>query len=113
MMLDTAVSHLDQAIARVRPMLHGKKGKDFTSEILAHRTIILWAAAKAARHLGASDVVHDSFMQLATEIGLINVRGYWLGADVRACIRQYGAQDMTHCINWALQGRNPFATGGC
>ena len=75
------------------------------------RIHILWAAAKAARNLGAEDVVRDVFMALAIETNLINERGYWTGNDVRDYVRRHGAEDVAHVIAWALRGWNPFEEG--
>jgi hypothetical protein len=75
------------------------------------RIHILWAAAKAARKLGADDVVRDAFMALAIETNLINERGYWTGNDVRDYVRRHGAEDVAHVVTWALRGWNPFEKG--
>jgi len=99
----TAVDLLMYAIERARPLLADGSSKQ--------RIRILWSAAKQARALGASDVVHAAFMALAIETNLINARGYWTGADVRESVRPYGAEDVAHVITWALRGWNPFETG--
>jgi hypothetical protein len=75
------------------------------------RVHILWAAAKQARELGASKVVHDAFMALAIDVNMIDKNGRWTGADVRESIRRYGAEDVSHAITWALRGWNPFEKG--
>jgi hypothetical protein len=75
------------------------------------RVHILWAAAKQARELGASKVVHDAFMALAIDVNLIDKNGRWTGADVRESIRRYGAEDVSHAITWALRGLNLFEKG--
>ena len=72
---------------------------------------IFWAAAKQARELGASKVVNDAFMVLATDVNLISKNGRWTGADVRESIRRYGAENVSHAITWALRGWNPFEKG--
>ena len=95
-----AVDLLTQAIERVRPMLIGGTTKQ--------RVRILWAAAKNARNLGASDVVLDAFIQLATEVKIIDEHGHWVGDDVRKSVRRYGAQEVSHLIVWAQRGFNPF-----
>jgi hypothetical protein len=75
------------------------------------RVHILWAAAKQARDLGASKVIHDAFMALAIEVNLIDRKGRWTGPDVRESIRRYGTEDVSPAITWALRGWNPFETG--
>jgi hypothetical protein len=94
-----------QVIENVRPIL--------THELRTTKARIrlLWATAKQARNLGASNVIHDAFMALAVETNLIDKRGRWTGADVREDVRRHGAEDVAHVINWALRGRNPFETG--
>jgi hypothetical protein len=72
---------------------------------------IFWAAAKQARDLGASKVVHDAFMALAIDVDLIDKSGRWTGADVRESIRRYGAENISRAITWALRGWNPFEKG--
>jgi hypothetical protein len=94
---------LAHAIERVRPMLATGTTKE--------RVHLLWAAAKAARDLGASDVVHDAFMALAVEVNLIDKNGRWTGDDVRESVRRYGREDVEHTIRWALRGWNPFEKG--
>lgn len=95
-----AIDLLALAVDHVRPMLLEGTTKQ--------RIRVLWAAAKNARDLGASDVVFDSFMALAVEVGMIDARGRWTGDDVRTTERRYGAQDVSHAIVWALCNRNPF-----
>jgi hypothetical protein len=95
---------LFQIIEKTRPMLAETRP---TKE----RIHILWAAAKAARKLGAEDVVRDAFMVLAIETNLINERDYWTGNDVRDYVRRHGAEDVEHVITWALRGWNPFEKG--
>jgi hypothetical protein len=101
-----SVDLLSQAIAQILSMLVDQ------SRSTQQRAIIFWAAAKAARNFGASDVVADAFLRLARESGLIDDRGRWVGADIRDSVRHFGAQDLRHAVDWALQGRNPFASGG-
>jgi hypothetical protein len=55
-----------------------------------------WAAACAAQHLGASDVVRQEFFQLASATGLIRDLGW------------SGKQDIQHVLSWALRRLNPF-----
>ena len=98
---------LSEAIAYVRPLLaHGS-----TKE----RIRLLWAAAKNAGDLAATDVVHDAFVALAAEVNLINARGYWAGPDramaVAQHVRRHGAEELAHVITWGLRGLNPFETG--
>jgi hypothetical protein len=75
------------------------------------RIHILWAAAKQARGLGASKIVHDAFMVLAINVNLIDRHSRWTGADVRESRRRNGAEDVSHAITWALRGWNPFEKG--
>ena len=75
------------------------------------RVQLLWAYAKAARDLAASDVLQHEFMRLAIEAGLIANNGYWVPDDVRANARPYGREDVEHVICWALHGLNPFEKG--
>ena len=95
-----AVDLLAQAISRIRPMLAAGTTK--------HRIRLLWAAANAARNLGAWDVLHDAFMGLAVEVNLIDGNGWWTGDDVRRSVRRFGAEDVSHAITWALRGWTPF-----
>jgi hypothetical protein len=95
-----AVDQLEQAIESVRPLL----GEGTTKA----RVRVLWAAARAARNLGAEDVVRNAFMQLAIEVGLIDERGWWLPKDVRPDIRRHGRQDINHLLAWAARNKNPF-----
>jgi len=101
--LKRSVDLLAQAIDRVRPML-----VDGTTK---QRIRVLWAAAKHARNLGASDVIHDAFTELAIETGLIDARGRWVGEDVREGLRRFGKDDVSHVIAWAMRGSNPFEEG--
>jgi hypothetical protein len=75
------------------------------------RVQLLWAYAKAARDLAASDVLQDEFVRLAIETGLISESGRWLPDNVRASVRPYGREDIEHVIRWALHGLNPFEKG--
>jgi len=96
---------LDQIIDTIRPIV-----ADVTGSTKQHiRT--LWAAAKASRACGASDVIHRAFMDLAVEANLIDWRGHWTGKDVRADLCRHGTEDVAHVITWALRGWNPFETG--
>ncbi len=63
------------------------------------RIKISWAAAKAARKLGSTDVVTKEFTALAVETGLMRDLGY------------HGREDIEHTVSWAVRGWNPFATG--
>lgn len=84
-----AVSLLDGAVGKVRPMLE-------RSNPVAAPIRLLWAAAKHARGLAAHDVVIDEFTKLAVETGLAADRG------------RYAAEDIAHVLTWAVLGRNPF-----
>jgi hypothetical protein len=95
-----AVDLIADAIARARPML-------LTGPTKA-RIRILWSAARAARGLGAEDVVRNAFMTLAVEVGLIDRCGWWTGKDVRADLRRHGRQDIAHVLHMAARNRNPF-----
>jgi hypothetical protein len=100
-----AVDLLDQVIQMARPLL--VDGSRPTKEQIR----FLWAAAKKARDLGATDVVHEAFMALAAEVNLIDKHGRWTGTDVRESVRRHGAEDVAHIIAWALRGWNPFENG--
>jgi hypothetical protein len=99
------VDLLTNAIEHVRPMLADE------SRPTKQRIRILWATAKKARDLGASDVVKVVFIALAVETSLIDSNGRWTGADVRESLRRLGAEDVAHAITWALRGWNPFEKG--
>lgn len=94
-----AVDLLTQAIERVRPLIDGTTKQ---------RIRVLWAAVLNARNLGASDMVHDAFMELAIEVKMIDEHGRWIGDDVRKTVRRYGLQDVSHVVVWAQRGCNPF-----
>lgn len=79
-----------------------------SSRSTKERLCILWAAAKAARHVPD---VRAAFMALAVESNLIDRGGRWTGDDVRADLRRHGAEDVEHVIAWALRGWNPFEKG--
>lgn len=100
-----AVNLLEQAIERARPLLSDRR------KSTNQRVRILWAAAKRARDLGSSDVVHAAFGALAVQTNLIDSRGWWTGTDVRPSVRRYGLDDVDHVITWALRGWNPFEQG--
>jgi hypothetical protein len=59
--------------------------------------------------------VHDAFLALAVEVGLIDARGYWAGPDrataVARHVRRHGAEELVHVVTWALRGWNPFEEG--
>jgi hypothetical protein len=84
-----AVDLLAQAIEYARGDLDRTKP-------INERVRIFWAAVVAARNLGASDVVRDEFVQLATEVGL--------SAD----LGQHAAETIGHLVRWGLFARNPF-----
>jgi hypothetical protein len=96
---------LEQAIERARPLVADR------SRSTKQRIRLLWASAKMARDLGAWDVVHGAFVQLAVEVHLIDSNGFWTGEDVRKSVRRYGQEDVEHTIRWALRGWNPFEEG--
>ena len=92
---------LTRIIEGVRPLL-----ADATQPTKA-RIRLLWAAAKSARKLGATDVVSHAFTALAVETGLIDRHGHWTGTDVRDYVRRHGAEDVAHVVAWALRGGIP------
>jgi hypothetical protein len=94
-----AVDLLAQAIGRARPLLVEGTTKQ--------RIRLLWAAVKHTRDLGASDVIHDAFMALAIEVELIDAHGCWVDEDL--C--RFGRDDVSHVIQWAMRGVNPFEEG--
>jgi hypothetical protein len=96
---------LSEAIADVRPLLMDD------SRTTKARIRLLWAAAKNAGELAATDVVHDAFLALTVEVNLINARGYWTASDVAEHVRRHGAEDLAHVIGWGVRGLNPFETG--
>jgi hypothetical protein len=59
----------------------------------------LWAGAKHARRLAASDVVAEEFTELGKQLGL--AKGLGRSAD----------EDLRHVIDWACRGLNPFGKG--
>ena len=65
------VDLLEQAIAYVRPLLRDGPTKRVSAPCGPQR--------RTRAHLAADDVVHDAFMRLAVEVGLIDRRGYWTG----------------------------------
>ena len=75
---------LTRVIEGVRPLL-----ADATQPTKA-RIRLLWAAAKHARKLGATDVVSNAFTALAVETNLIDRHGHWTGTDVRDYVRKHG-----------------------
>ena len=84
-----AVGLLDQAIAKVRPMLEKPAP-------VAARIRLLWAAAKHARGFAAQDIVIDGFTKIAVETGLA------------AQLGRHADKDIAHVLAWAVMGRNPF-----
>jgi hypothetical protein len=100
-----AVDFLQQVIDNARPQVADR------SATTKERLQVLWAYCKHSRGLAAADVLHDAFMALAIEAGLIGADGWWLPTDVRASIRRHGREDIEHVITWALLGQNPFETG--
>ncbi len=65
-----------------------------TATTMRDRLRALWAGAKHARDMAASDVVADEFLQLAKDIGLAN--------------GQRANEDVKHVISWASRGMDPF-----
>jgi hypothetical protein len=63
---------------------------------IGERLRTLWAAVVAARDLGATDVVEETFLRLAREGGLYRDLGPRAEADLR------------HVIRWAMLDQNPF-----
>jgi hypothetical protein len=100
-----AVDYLQQVIDNARSQITDQRATT------KQRVQALWGYAKHSRELAASDVLHDAFMELAVEAGLIDANGWWLPKDVRASIRRYGREDIEHVILWALRGQNPFEKG--
>jgi len=90
---DTAARDmLADAVAYVRPHLsRGGSAGD--------RLRTLWAGVKAARDLGAADVVEDEFVGLACDAGLV------IDDPARGL---FGEKTVRHVIRWAMLGMNPF-----
>jgi len=84
-----AIDLFAQAIEHVRRDLD-------RSTPLSQRIRTFWAAIKAARDLGASDVVECDFAQLAAETGLT------------ADLGRHAGETIEHLTRWALLERNPF-----
>jgi len=84
-----AIDLLSEAIAYVRPRLED-------ANPIGDRLRTLWAAAVAARDMGASDMVEDEFVKLACDTGLAADLGRHADADLR------------HVIRWAMLSMNPF-----
>jgi hypothetical protein len=85
----SAVDLIARAIERVRPDLVRVKP-------IKERVRAFWAGVKAARDLGASDVVYEKFRQLAADTGLL------------ADLGQHADETVAHLIRWGLLGRDPF-----
>jgi hypothetical protein len=83
-----SVDLLARAMERVRPYLDH-------SLPISKRARNFWAAAVAARDLGASDVVRADLLDLARDTGLTR--------DLAG-----GAETVDHLIRWAFLDRNPF-----
>jgi hypothetical protein len=103
--MSVLLSPLDFVVDSLGPILSDR------SRPTKERIELLWAAAKRARDLASSDVVRETFMNLAIEANLIDRSGRWTGTDVRESVRRYGSDDVSHAIQWALRGLNPFGTG--
>jgi hypothetical protein len=80
---------LSEAANCVRPLLD-------PSYPIGERLRTLWAAVVAARDLGASDIVEETFLRLARDGGLYADLGHRADADLR------------HVIRWAMLDQNPF-----
>jgi hypothetical protein len=90
----------------------GKKHADPLSRVATHAALrisnrsvplkihlrLFWAYAKAARDLGASDVVEVEFLELARNTGL--------AAD----LGRHADEELRHVLRWAARGLNPFET---
>ena len=85
-----SIGLLDEAIAKVRPIL--VEGPNPA----AARIRLLWAAAKHARGFAAQHIVIDEFTKLAVETGLTVQLG------------RHAGEDITHVLCWAVLGKNPF-----
>lgn len=124
---DAVQSFMRDAFHRMRPyaLVQNPPDVDFLQRVIDYarpqvadqsaptkeRVETLWAYAKHSRGVAAFDVLHDAFMQLAIDAGLIGANGWWLPKDVRNAIRRHGREDIEHIISWALLGQNPFETG--
>jgi hypothetical protein len=97
-----AADLLARAIEQARPLLADQ------TQPTKQRIRILWATARRARDLGASDVVAHAFMQLAIEVDLIDQYGRWAATDVFESTRPHGRADIDHIVRWPLRGWNPF-----
>lgn len=86
-----AVSLLDQAVEKIRPMIEQPNPP-------AARIRLLWAGAKHAHanRFAAPDVIVDEFTRLAVETGLAKQLG------------RHAHEDIAHVLAWAVMGRNPF-----
>jgi hypothetical protein len=60
------------------------------------RIRLFWSYAKAARDLGATDVIQAEFLELA--------RTTCLAAD----LGRHVDEDLRHVLGWAARGLNPF-----
>jgi len=85
----TTIDLMAEAVEFVRPLLR-------RSNPIGERMRTLWAAVVASRDLGASDVVEEEFMRLASDAGLVDSLGHRADADLR------------HVIRWAMLDQNPF-----
>jgi hypothetical protein len=88
--MNAPLDMLGVAIAKVRPYLVER------SKPVAYRLRVFWAGVKAARRLGAWDVVTTEFTALAIETGLL------------ADLGRHGEEDIAHVISWALRDMDPF-----
>jgi hypothetical protein len=84
---------LVHAIKRVRPDLDRAKP-------IKQRVRVFWAAAKAARNLDVSHVVHDELYQLAIDTGLF--------VDLSQRPPYAADETLEHLIRWGLLEREPF-----
>jgi hypothetical protein len=66
------------------------------------RVRVFWAAVAAGRYLGAADVVHDEFFQLAVDAGLF--------ANLQQVPPYAATETIEHLIRWGMRRRNPFGS---
>jgi hypothetical protein len=69
---------------------------------LPKRAKIFWTAVAVARHLAASDVIHDEFFQLAVDCGLL--------AEFERAPPYAAGETIEHLIRWGLLDQDPFGS---
>jgi hypothetical protein len=87
---------LSEATMRVRAALDEATAQSTCGPVrtsLPKLARIFWAGVAASRNLGASDVIAEDFLALATECGLV---------------AELGAATVAHLIHWGLLDRYPF-----